>query len=213
MKLKWYGQAAFLIAAQDGTRIITDPYTPGERLTYSAIDEAADIVTVSHEHFDHNNVAGVKGKPQVVRGVGDHAVKGIQFKGVSAYHDTTQGSQRGPNTIFTFTVDGMKVCHLGDLGHPLSDKEVAEMGPVDVLLAPVGGYFTIDAQAAAKVCDQLGAKVVIPMHFKTPQADLPISSVDGFVALRRNVRRIEGSEVEIEVLPAAQETVVLQPAR
>jgi L-ascorbate metabolism protein UlaG (beta-lactamase superfamily) len=217
VKIQWLGHASLLITAQDGTKIITDPYTPGVfGVNYSPIDESADIVTVSHDHPDHNNVAAVKGSPTVVRGAGTQTVKGIPFKGVATYHDPTSGSQRGTNTIFCFTVDGVRVCHLGDLGHTLSDETAREIGEVDVLLVPVGGNFTIDAATARQVVEKLCPKVVIPMHFRTERCpDFPVAGVDDFLSQMTNVQRAEGSEVEYrkETLPAPIQTVVLRPAR
>ncbi len=116
MKIKWLGHASFLITSDSGIKIITDPYETGGGLSYGEIKESADIVTVSHDHFDHNNVAAVPGNPQVVKGTAE--VKGIEFKGISTYHDEAKGGQRGKNTILCFEVDGIRVCHLGDLGHP-----------------------------------------------------------------------------------------------
>jgi L-ascorbate metabolism protein UlaG (beta-lactamase superfamily) len=171
---------------------------------------------VSHEHADHNNVADVKGKPHIVRGAGTQEVKGIRFKGVATYHDPSSGSQRGANVVFCFTVDGVQVCHLGDLGHDLDDRALAEAGPVDVLLVPVGGNFTIDAKIANRVCDRLKPKIVIPMHFRNDRCrNFPVADVDDFVKMRSSVKRVEGSELAIrrEELPTSVETVVLRPAR
>ncbi len=137
MKIKWLGHGSFMITSEAGKRIITDPYGPNEHLSYGEIKESADIVTVSHKHGDHSNVSAVRGNPEVVRGTA--RVKGIEFKGISTYHDNAEGKQRGNNTVFCFEVDGVMVCHLGDLGHPLSDKEAAELGSVDILLLTVGG--------------------------------------------------------------------------
>ncbi len=160
MKVKWLGHASFMITSETGTKIITDPYVTAENLNYGEIKESADIVTVSHEHGDHSYVAGVRGTPEAVRGTAK--VKGIELKGIPTYHDNTGGSQRGKNTIFCFEVDGVRVCHLGDLGHPLSDKQAAELGSVDILLIPVGGFYTIDAKVASQLCDRLKPKVIIP---------------------------------------------------
>jgi L-ascorbate metabolism protein UlaG (beta-lactamase superfamily) len=171
MKVKWLGHSSFLITADNGTKIITDPYTTNERLKYGDIKESADVVVVSHEHGDHNNVAAVKGKPQVVRGTGTKEVKNIKFEGVATYHDDSGGKQRGSNTVTCFLVDGVRVCHSGDLGHPLFDKEIKQIGKVDVLLLPVGGFFTIHAKVATEVVLKLGPKVVIPMHFKNEKCD------------------------------------------
>jgi L-ascorbate metabolism protein UlaG (beta-lactamase superfamily) len=214
MKVKWLAHASFLITSETGTKIITDPYNVGGGLSYGEIKESADVVTVSHEHGDHNNVAAVKGNPQVVKGAGAKEAKGIRFKGVPTYHDDTQGGQRGPNTIFCFEVDGIKVCHLGDLGHTLSDKEVAEVGKVDILLVPVGGFFTIDAKVATAVSSKLAPKVIIPMHFKTDKCAYPIATVDDFIKGKSGVTQPGASEVEFkrDRLPAATQIVVLKPA-
>jgi L-ascorbate metabolism protein UlaG (beta-lactamase superfamily) len=216
MKVKWLGHACFLLTSDSGLRIITDPYTAGAfGLDYASPSEVADLVTVSHDHADHNNVAAVRGNPQVVRGVGSQEVKGIQFKGIDSAHDRSSGSERGSNTIFCFALDGINVCHLGDLGHDLSDQTVADIGDVDVLLIPVGGNFTIDAAAADRVCQKLAPKVVIPMHFKNDRCPgFPVAGVDDFTRRRHQVRTIAGSEVELkkEQLPATTETIVLRPA-
>jgi len=212
MKVKWLGHATFVITSDAGTKIITDPYTPAEKLNYGEIKESADIVTVSHDHFDHSNVASVQGNPEVVRGTAE--IKGVKFNGIPTYHDEAQGEQRGSNTIFCFEVDGVKVCHLGDLGHQLTDKQVVEIGKVDILLVPVGGFYTIDATVASKVCDQLKPKVIIPMHFKTNKCAFPISGADEFLHRKKNISRLEASEVEIRAgeLPANTKIIVLKPA-
>jgi len=216
MKVKWLGHACFLLTSDDGTRVITDPYKPGAfGLNYRPPAETADIVTVSHEHEDHNNVADVKGNPEVVRGPGVHQVKGIEFKGVATSHDQASGAQRGSNVVFCFSLDGVRVCHLGDLGHELSDKTVGEIGPVDVLFVPVGGNFTIDAVVANSVVNGLRPKIVIPMHFQTERArDFPVATVEGFQKLRQRVRVLNESEIETkkDTLPAETETVILKPA-
>ena len=214
MKIKWLGHSCFLITSKDGTRVITDPYAVGGGINYSPIEETADVVVVSHGHGDHSNVSAVQGQPEVVRGDGTKTAKGIQFKGVATYHDASQGKQRGPNTVFCFTLDGIKLCHLGDLGHVLDPEQVAAIDAVDILLVPVGGYFTIDASGASQVCNQLKPKVVIPMHFKTPKCAYPIAGVEDFLRGKKDVRRVGGSEVDVEQekLPAATEIVLLQPA-
>jgi L-ascorbate metabolism protein UlaG (beta-lactamase superfamily) len=214
MKIKWLGHACFLVTSKGGVRIITDPYAVGGGINYSPIKEAADVVVVSHDHGDHSNVSTVQGKPEVVKDKVTKTAKGIQFRGIATYHDTSQGQQRGANTVFCFTVDDMKLCHLGDLGHMLSPEQVTEIGAVDVLFVPVGGFFTIDASAAGQVCDQVKPKVVIPMHFKTPKCAYPLANVEDFLKGKKNVRRVETSEVEFErkKLPAAIEILLLQPA-
>jgi L-ascorbate metabolism protein UlaG (beta-lactamase superfamily) len=214
MKIKWLGHACFLITSRDGLRVITDPYAVGGGINYSPIKETADVVVVSHDHGDHSNVSTVQGKPEVVKDSGKKTVKGIQFRGVATSHDASQGQQRGLNTVFCFTMDDIKLCHLGDLGHVLSPGQVTEIGAVDILFVPVGGFFTIDAPVASQICDQLKPKIIIPMHFKTPKCAYPIAGVEDFLKGKKNVRKVGGSEVEFEreKLPAATEIMLLQPA-
>ena len=211
MKVKWLGHACFMITSEAGTRIIIDPYEPQGNIKYGEIHESAEIVVVTHDHFDHNNVAVVRGKPEVVKGTA--RVKGIEFKGVPSYHDEAGGSQRGKNIMFCFEVDGIRACHLGDLGHPLSDRQVAELGKIDVLLIPVGGYFTIDAKVATQVCNQLKPKVIIPMHYKTEKsATAPIAGVDEFLKGKERVTRLDASEVDFKQgeLPTSTQITVLK---
>lgn len=214
MKLQWLGHASFLLTSEGGTRVITDPYAPGGGLSYGLIKDRADIVTVSHEHSDHNNATAIGGNPQVVKGVGTRQVKGIAFTGVSTYHDTSRGAQRGPNTVFCFALDGIRVCHLGDLGHVLGDQEMSEIGQVDLLLTPVGGNYTTDAVTATENCAKLKPRIVVPMHYRTAKCAAPIADAEEFLRGKANVRRVAGSQIEWkkEQLPKVTETVVLQHA-
>jgi L-ascorbate metabolism protein UlaG (beta-lactamase superfamily) len=217
MKIKWYGHAAFMITSDQGVKIITDPYESGaygDQLSYAVIKDQADIVSISHDHADHNDTKSLPGSPEIVKGSGSKTVKGISIKGIPSYHDSSKGSERGVNTIFTFFVDGMKICHLGDLGHILSEKELAEISPVDILLIPVGGYFTIDPKGATKVAEQIKPKVLIPMHFKTNKCGFPIAPVEDFLKGKPNLKRPKASEVAFEkkALPQKMEIIVLEHA-
>ena len=202
-----------MITSDTGTKIITDPYITSDALKYGEITESADIVTVSLEHCDHNNVAAVRGNLEIVRGT--TKAKGIEFKGIPTYHDDIGGTQRGQNTVLCFTVDGIRVCHLGDLGHPLNDQQAAEIGKVDILLIPVGGNFTIDAAAATGVCNRLAPGVVIPMHYRTDKCPtFPVAGVDEFLQGKSEVRRLDTSEVEFKEgeLPTSTQIIVLKSA-
>ncbi len=214
MQIKYLGHAAFLITSEKGIKIITDPYQTSNQLSYGGIQESADIVTVSHDHSDHNNAASVKGNPVLVKKEGTVEVKGIKFKGIPCYHDEVKGKARGNNIIFCFEVDGMRVCHLGDLGHSLSDTQVNELGEIDILLIPVGGFYTIDAGMASMVSDDLKPKVIIPMHYKTPKCNWPLNTVEDFLAGKKNVKKLNSSEVEFKAdkLPQITEIIVLQAA-
>jgi L-ascorbate metabolism protein UlaG (beta-lactamase superfamily) len=216
MKIKWLGHASMLITSSEGLRIITDPYMPAAfGLKYAPIDIEADIVTVSHDHADHNYVSSVKGSPEVVKRSGTHSIKGVEFQGIDCYHDESKGSERGSNIIFCFTIDHVNVCHLGDLGHTLKSEELAKIGNVDILMVPVGGNFTIDAKAAADVCRSIAPSVVIPMHFCNDRCpEFPVAGVEDFISIMENVKQESTSEIEFskDSLPLKMEVVVLKPA-
>lgn len=216
MRVKWLGHAAFLLVASDGTRIITDPYQPGAfdgAVNYGPIREPADFVTVSHDHLDHNHIAGLPGKPVVVRSAAARQAGAVKVTGFDSFHDDSRGSARGRNIIFLFDDAGLRVCHLGDLGHvPAAQAKV--IGRVDVLLMPVGGHFTIGPAEAHEVAALLGARVVVPMHFATAKTDMPITGVEEFAGGRPNVKQFGASEVEITAatLPAGPEIWILEHA-
>ncbi|MEO0102237.1 MAG: MBL fold metallo-hydrolase [candidate division WOR-3 bacterium] len=218
MKIKFLGHSAFLITGA-GKKIITDPYKSGAfgSLNYKPIKESADIVTISHEHDDHNYLGEIKGNPKIIRGEGEREINGVKIKGVATYHDPVKGKERGKNTIFLLEVEGMRLAHLGDLGESLNEEVLREIGEVDILLLPVGGYFTISATEATKIMTELKPKITIPMHYKTSACDFPISPVDDFLGGKKNCRFLEKSEVEIkkEDLSAfgGDEVWVLKPER
>jgi len=217
MKIKWLGHAAFLVMSESGLRLITDPYESGGydgNVGYGPIREPADIVTVSHEHPDHNDTRQIPGSPTVIRKTGKHLAKGLAIEGILTCHDETSGRQRGLNTVFCFTLDAVRVCHLGDLGHVLAPKEITAIGPVDVLMIPVGGFYTIDAAQANLVIAALQPKVVLPMHYKTAKLDFPVAGIDEFLTGKAAVKRLETSEVSLtkDTLPATTEVWVLKYA-
>ena len=180
--IKWNGHSCFTITSEKGTRIVTDPF--GEGIGYKVQDLYAEIVSVSHDHFDHNYIEAVKSNFTAIRQRGKFKVEGIKIKGTKTYHDTDNGAKRGENTVYTYKVDGVNICHLGDLGHELTKEQLESIGKVDIVMIPVGGLYTIDAETAAKVVNQLDPKVVIPMHYKT-EALSPdfgeLSNVDSFL--------------------------------
>ncbi len=214
MLIKYLGHSAFLMKNREGTRIITDPYSPTQGVNYKPIEEDAEIVTVSHEHWDHNATDTVGGNPQVIRKETGGEVKGIRITGISTYHDTSKGSERGGNTIFIFEVDGIKICHLGDLGHELTEEQISRIGDIDICFIPVGGTYTIGPEKAKKVIDAINPKIVIPMHFKTPSLNFPIAGVEDFLRGLKNVKKTNSSEFEIDKdqLPPHTNIVVLNPS-
>ncbi len=214
MKVKWLGHSSFIITSATGIKVITDPYATAGDLSYGEIKESADIVTVSHNHHDHNNTAAVRGNPKVIREATAVEIMEVKLKGIPCHHDETGGNQRGDNIIFCFEVDGVGVCHLGDLGHRLSAQQIAELGKTDILLIPVGGLYTIDAKVATEVSNQLKPRVIIPMHYQNDKCGFPISGVDEFLQGKEEVSRLDTSEVEFKQggLPASTRIVVLKSA-
>ena len=219
--LTWYGQSCFLLESAGGARIVMDPI-PTNIGYLPPADLRADAVTISHEHPDHTNLALLQGKPRVLRGLTadrkgwmkiDEKVKDIAVRTVGVYHDTKRGADLGLDTVFIFEIGGVRIAHLGDLGHPLTDQQISAIGSVDVVLVPVGGASTIDAQEATHIVDQIRPRlIVIPMHFKTDAVTIKeLAPVDAFVAGRPNVRREKANRIAITGLrykPSA-EVVVL----
>jgi L-ascorbate metabolism protein UlaG (beta-lactamase superfamily) len=167
--LTWLGQSAFVMTTSTGLKALLDPTNPG---TFNpAPVDGLDVVTVTHEHPDHNYVKLAVGTPPILRGLAngdvakiDQTIKGVRIRTVAAFHDAQQGAQRGKDAIFVFELPGLRLAHLGDLGHTLNAEQLAAIGPVDAALIPVGGGFTIDAKTALEVAGQLKVKVMVPMH-------------------------------------------------
>lgn len=208
VKITWLGHACFLLADQSGTRVLTDPFN--EAVGYPVPEIKVDVVTVSHEHFDHNAVQNLTGKPAIVRGPGTHNIGNLMIKGVATFHDGARGSERGPNTVFIIDMENIKICHLGDLGHQLDAGQVQEIGPIDVLLVPVGGTFTIDSSGAKQVVEALQPRLVIPMHYRTEMVKLPIAPAENFTNLFQNVKKTKALETSPASMPAETEVVVLE---
>ena len=211
------GHSSFLITTVAGTRIVTDPVNSelyDESLRYARFDEPADIVTISHEHRDHVGAQVVQGNPIIIQGNGKFMAEEVEFLGVETFHDSTHGADRGRNTVFVMSVDGLRVAHMGDLGHVLSGDQAAEIGAVDVALIPVGGYYTIDAAQATKVAEQVEASIIIPMHYRTDKCAFSIAGVDEFLSGKPNALRSCGSEIDVTraSLPSEPTVVALEHA-
>jgi L-ascorbate metabolism protein UlaG (beta-lactamase superfamily) len=217
MRIKYYGHAAFKLTTEKGVRIILDPYQSGAydgALSYGRITDEADIVLTSHDHDDHNYTKDIVGLFTHINKAGAHVVKGVKVRGVPTHHDGSRGKERGNNLIFVVEADGMIVAHMGDLGHALDKNALKEIGNIDVLLVPVGGFFTIDAQEATMVMNDLKPALTIPMHFKTEKSSFPIAKVEEFTSGKKNVRQAKSNELEIkkESLPTGAEIVLLDYA-
>lgn len=162
MEITYLGHSSFRLKGKAAT-VVMDPYD--EKLAKFPRDVSADIVTVSHDHFDHNATKLVSSS-FIVHGPGEYEVKGVSIVGVHTWHDEKNGVERGPNTVYVVEIDGLRIAHLGDLGHKLTQGQLDEMGPIDVVLVPAGGVYTINAKTAAEVVRQADPWVAIPMHYK-----------------------------------------------
>lgn len=217
MEISYLGHSCFKIKGKQGT-VVCDPFDSS--IGFDMSNVSADIVTISHDHYDHNAVKNVKAtarrdKPFVIDQPGEYEVGGISVFSVSTFHDASKGSERGKNTAYIIYMDQIRICHLGDLGHELSDKQKADIGSIHVLLVPVGGVFTIDAETAVKTINALDPAYVIPMHYKTDEhtgeqfADMkPVQEFLNEYGVTKTP--VKSLDVDFSRIPEETEVVVLE---
>jgi L-ascorbate metabolism protein UlaG (beta-lactamase superfamily) len=179
MVIEWLGHSCFKITLKSGLKILLDPYGP--EVGYAPQDVEADVVTVSHDHFDHNNLSHVKGSYSLVSTPGVHTFGELTIEGFETWHDHSLGAHRGKNTVYRFSVKDIHVAHMGDLGCIPDDSLFDNLCGTDILMIPVGGNYTIDAQEALTVCERIEPNIIIPMHFKTPDSKLDIAPLHEFL--------------------------------
>lgn len=177
MQITWLGQSCFKIQGKDIT-VVNDPYDKSIGLKLPRLN--ADILTVSHDHYDHSNIEAVSGNPFVITTPGEYEIKGVFIYGIPSFHDNKQGVERGLNIIYLFEFEGLKIVHLGDLGHLLTDEQLEKMGNIDILLVPIGGVYTINADQASEVISQIEPRIVIPMHYKIPGLKVNLDGINKF---------------------------------
>ena len=179
MVITWYGQSCFKIQSGE-TVVFTDPFDKEIGLTPPR--GQANVVTISHQHRDHNNDETINGGALVIKGPGEYEMKGVEIKGVLSFHDDKEGKERGTNTIYVIEVEGIKICHLGDLGQAkLTAEQIEQIDGVDILMIPVGGTFTIDGETAVEIINQIEPRLVIPMHYKISGLNYKLDGVDVFL--------------------------------
>ena len=198
MHITWHGQSCFQITTNSSkngeTKLVIDPFD--EKIGLKLPKLEADILLVTHEHFDHNNIKAVSGNPFLITGPGEYEIKGVYVQGISAFHDKSQGKDRGTITLYTIEAeDGLRLCHLADLGQPeLTEEQLDLIGDIDVLMIPVGGVYlpdlpsatrrqagTISSQEASKIISQIEPKIVIPMHYSIPKLTVQLDGVEKFL--------------------------------
>lgn len=187
MKLKYYGHACFSLAYEGGPTLVTDPFD--QSVTYPPCDAACDAALVSHDHFDHNHIQSLHGDFSVIRNAGEYSVGGVQISAMPCFHDDRQGTLRGGNLLFRIEGEGMRIAHLGDLGHMPDEAQAAFLQGLDVMLLPIGGTYTIDSMQAAELISLFKPRTAIAMHFKTAAyPTINITTPDEFIAATQAVR-------------------------
>ncbi len=201
MKLKWYGHSSFLLTADNGLRIFTDPCDPATGYTLANIE--ADVVTMSHDHHDHNYQDAFCGSPSFIREAITQEISGARITGIPSVHDDVGGKKRGGNLIFLFELDGLRIAHLGDLGETPPDETFALLGKLDVLLAPVGGTYTIDPPTACRIANRTKTKVFIPMHYQTSalRLNVPLLGIESLLSVAKGCRIHKLNQSEATITP------------
>jgi L-ascorbate metabolism protein UlaG (beta-lactamase superfamily) len=207
--MTWLGQSCFRLRGRAAT-VVTDPYPPslGPRLKLEA-----SVVTISHDHENHNHAQAVR-DAYVINGPGEYEVAGVTVLGLATYHDNDGGAQHGRNTVFLIDLDEVRVCHLGDLGHPLSDASLEAIGNVDVLLVPVGGASGLDGAKAAEVVRQVEPRYVVPMHYSHPTIRKELGPVERFLKEMGVAEAVPQPRLAVQASAASEaetKVVVLDP--
>lgn len=218
MDITWYGQGCFHLRVKRPDRgsvsVVIDPYSEDVGLKPPSV--TADMVLVSHDHFDHNNVDAVKGDPFVIREPGEYEIDSVFVEGIHGWHDNSSGEERGAVTMFTMYAEGLHVCHLADLGQEeLTDEQVERIGTVDVLLVPVGGTYTIDGAQARHIVQQIGPGIVVPMHYHVKGLEVDIAEAGNFleamgISGKEAEEKLKVSKNDIPGDEEAMEVVVLE---
>ncbi|OGO17437.1 MAG: hypothetical protein A2Z02_05060 [Chloroflexi bacterium RBG_16_48_7] len=178
MDINWLGHSCFKIKGKEAV-LVTDPCSP--QTGYALGKVKADIVTVSHNHPGHSYLDGLEGEYKVIKSPGEYELKGVFVTGIATHHDKVDGQERGNNNVYVIEIDGITICHMGDIGHLLSSKIIEDIGSVGILLLPVGGLSTIDSTVAAEMVRTMSPRIVIPMHYKTAAVSRELEPVDKFL--------------------------------
>ena len=180
IKITYHGHSMFEIESYSGSRVITDPYN--EQIKSVLPDVTADIVLVSHDHYDHSNISIVKGNPRIINNPEPREIYGIIIEGINTFHDTSHGQVRGGNIIFRFIIDEVIFAHMGDIGH-IPDADVYEkLKGAEILMIPVGGIYTVSASTAFEIAGKISPAIIIPMHYREKDSKLQVDTVDGFLS-------------------------------
>lgn len=222
-KITWAGQSCFQISVSNHLRggsagpakdhlanIVIDPFD--EKIGLKMPNFEADVLLVTHDHYDHNNAKIIKGSPFLIEGPGEYEVKGVFVQGINSFHDDKEGKERGLNTIYTIEAEGIRFCHLGDFGQKqLTDEQLEKIGTVDILMVPVGGSYTISFTEAQKVVSQIDPKIIIPMHYSLPKLTIELDDVNKFLKVmgKNAIEPQDKLNLKASALPKEGETSII----
>jgi len=217
MQINWLGHACFRILwaqnKHEPVRIVIDPFSEEIGLKLPPLE--AELLLISHNHYDHNNIAKVRGNPFLIQEPGEYEVRDVFIQGIDSFHDDSQGKERGKNIIFTIEAEGLNICHLGDLGQKrLTDEQLEKIGNIDILMVPVGGIFTIDGRGAQDIISQIEPRLVIPMHYSLPKLKIKLDSLDKFLkVMGQKAETQKKLKIQKKDLPTEEtEIVILEKA-
>ena len=216
-KISWAGQSCFQISVSNSREhsadIVIDPFD--EFIGLKVPNFSADILLVTHDHHDHNNVKAVKGSPFLVSGPGEYEVKDVFIQGIPSFHDDKEGKERGQNTIYVIEAEDIRICHLGDLGQKqLTDEQLEKIDRIDILMIPVGGQFTISSTEAQRIISQIEPRIIIPMHYQLPKLKYKLDDVSKFLKTmgKSSIVAQDKLTIKASAMPKdGTEIVVLQP--
>lgn len=230
MQIIWHGHSCFQITSSPGknqqarqsfvsrnlggqVNIVIDPFDESIGLRLPRLE--ANIVLATHQHHDHNNIKAVSGHPFIIEGPGEYEIKEVFIQGIAAFHDSSLGKERGANTIYTIEAEGIRLCHLGDLGQKeLTSEQIEKIGEIDILMIPVGGVYTISAKEAVKVMSQIEPNITIPMHYQIAKLKVKLEGLDKFLKTM-GIKKLEPlaklSIKKKDISPEEAKIIVLKP--
>ncbi|MFH1112003.1 MAG: MBL fold metallo-hydrolase [Patescibacteria group bacterium] len=218
MNIEWFGQSCIKIQTKPGPNgevtVIFDPFDPA-KVGLKLPKLSGDIVAITHDHFDHNYLAGVSGDYFLIKGPGEYEVKQTFIYGIPGFHDNTGGSERGPITMYLLESEGMLLAHMGDLGQTqLTDEQLEQLEGVDILILPVGGVYTIDAKQAVEIISQIEPRIVIPIHYALPGSKIKLDNLDKFLKVMgiKNSEAVAKFKISKKDLPVEETKVIVLKA-
>lgn len=211
LQILWYGHSCFLIKNSYGKRILTDPFHID--IGYSPYNGTVDVATISHSHFDHCNTNSLSNETKIINSCGSYNLDFVNVISYPSFHDNCGGKKRGSNSIFVYEVDGIRLCHLGDLGHSLDKTFIDSLGVINVLFIPVGGNYTINAKEAAHITNLIKPNYVIPMHYKTPYLSFFLDGVEKYLICLKKLtkQKLRSLDIDSSTLPSCTQVILLEP--